>query len=60
MPSTPGVALDVINGNPPKTVYSMAREPSNVALKLKNLNHWQYRPSGKLNLRRVNRNMCLK
>ena len=39
MSNTQGVALDVITGNPPITVYRMARDSFNVALKLKNLNH---------------------
>ena len=48
MPSTPGVALDVITGNIPITLW-LEEESAKGALRLKNLNHWQHPPSGKLN-----------
>ena len=50
MPSTPGVALDVITGNIPITLW-LEEESAKGALRLKNLNHWQHPPSGKLNMR---------
>ena len=50
MPSTPGVALDVIAGNIPITLW-LEEESAKGALRLKNLNHWQHPPSGKLIMR---------
>ena len=50
MPSTPGVALDVITGNIPITLW-LEEESAKGALRLKNLNHWQHPPSGKLSMR---------
>ena len=47
MPSTTGVALDVITGTIPITLW-LEEEPAKGALRLKNLNHWQHPPSGKL------------
>ena len=38
MPSTPGVALDVILGNIPITLW--LEESARGALRLKTLNHW--------------------
>ena len=46
-------------GNLPTAVW-LRSLPTKVALKLKTLNHCQYRPSGELTSRHVNRNMCLK
>ena len=45
MPSTPGVALDVITGNIPITLW-LEEESAKVALRFKNLN-----PSEKLSMR---------
>ena len=50
MPFTPGVALDVITGNIPITLW-LEEESAKGALRLKNLNHWQHPPSGKLRMR---------
>ena len=50
MPSSPGVALDVITGNIPITLW-LEEKSAKGALRLKNLNHWQHPPSGKLNMR---------
>ena len=50
MPSTPGAALDVITGNIRITLW-LEEESAKGALRLKNLNHWQHIPSGKLNMR---------
>ena len=50
MPSTPGVAIDVITGNIPITLW-LEEESAKGALRLKNLNHWQHPPSGKLSMR---------
>ena len=50
MPSTPGVSLDVITGNIPITLW-LEEESAKGALRLKNLNHWQHPPSGKLSMR---------
>ena len=50
MPSTPGVALDVITGNIPITLW-LEEESAKGALSLKNLNHWQHPLSGKLDMR---------
>ena len=45
-----GVALDVITGNIPITLWLEA-ESAMGDLRLKNLNHWQHPPSGKLSMR---------
>ena len=50
MLSTPGVALDVITGNIPITLW-LEEESTKGALRLKNLNHWQHPPSWKLSMR---------
>ena len=42
-----GVALDVITGNIPIALW-LEVESAMGALRLKNLNHWQHPPSGKL------------
>ena len=52
MPSTPGVALDVITGNIPLPLW-LEEESAKRALRLKNLNHWQHPPSGKLSMRLI-------
>ena len=44
MPSTPGVALDVITGNIPITIW-LEEESAKGALRLINLNRWQHPPS---------------
>ena len=46
MPYTPGVALDMITGNIPITLW-LEEESAKGALRLKNLNHWQHPLSGK-------------
>ena len=46
MPSIPGVALEVITGNIPITLWL-----EEGALRLRNLNHWQHPPSKKLSMR---------
>ena len=52
MPSTPGVAHDVITGNIPIPITLwLEKESAKGALRLKNLNHWQHPPSGKLSMR---------
>ena len=50
MPSTSGVALDVITGNIPITLW-LEEESAKGALRFKNRNHWQHPPSGKLSMR---------
>ena len=50
MPSTPGVALDVITGNIPITLW-LEEEFVKGSLRLKNLDHWQHPQSGKLSMR---------
>ena len=50
MPSTPGVALDVITGNIPITLW-LEEEAAKGTLRLKSLGHWQHPPSGKTSLR---------
>ena len=49
MPSTPEVALDVLTGNMPITLW-LEKESAEGALRLKNLNHWQHPPSVKLSM----------
>ena len=49
MPSTPEVALDVITGKIPITLW-LEEESVKGALRLKNLNHWQHPPSVKLSM----------
>ena len=50
MPSTPGVALDVITGNIPIKLW-LEEEAAKGALRLKSLGHWQHPPSGKPSVR---------
>ena len=52
MPSTPGVALDVITGNIPITLW-LEEESAKEALRLKNLNHRQHPPPEKLSMRLI-------
>ena len=49
MPSIPEVALEVITGNIPITLW-LEEESAKGALRLKNLNNWQHPPSGKLSI----------
>ena len=52
MPSTPGMALDVITGTIPITLW-LEEESAKGILRLKNLNHCQHPPSGKLSMRLI-------
>jgi ribonuclease HI len=50
LPTTPGSALDVINGSPPLHLW-LAEEAAKGALRLKNLGHWLPPPAGRANMR---------
>ena len=50
LPTTPGSALDVINGSPPLHLW-LTEEAAKGALRLQNLGHWLPPPAGRVNMR---------